>query len=114
MRSGWRSGVSAGGGRWASTSNAVSIDPSTAPAKNENVAFRRLAEGEGGVLLHLESGEYHGINEVGCLIWDLVDGERTIDGLVIAVGEGVEDPPADLADQVIVFLDTLRERDLIT
>lgn len=92
----------------------MSIDPSTAPAKNENVAFRRLAEGEGGVLLHLESGEYHGINEVGCLIWELLDGERTIDGLVVAVAEGVEDPPADLADQVIAFLDSLRERHLIT
>ena len=92
----------------------MSIDPSTTLAKNENVAFRRLAEGEGGVLLHLESGEYHGINEVGCLIWELVDGERTVDGLVVALGEDIEDAPADLADQVIAFLDSLRERDLVT
>jgi hypothetical protein len=92
----------------------MSIDPSTTLAKNENVAFRRLAEGEGGVLLHLESGEYHGINEVGCLIWELVDGERTVDRLVVALGEDIEDPPADLADQVIAFLDSLRERDLVT
>ena len=92
----------------------MSIDPSTTLAKNENVAFRRLAEGEGGVLLHLESGEYHGINEVGCLIWELVDGERTVDGLVVALGEDIEDPPLDLADQVIAFLDSLRGRDLVT
>ena len=92
----------------------MSIDPSTTLAKNETVAFRRLAEGEGGVLLHLESGEYHGINEVGCLIWELVDGERTVDGLVVALDEEIEDPPADLADQVIAFLDSLRERDLVT
>jgi len=92
----------------------MSIDPSTTLAKNENVAYRRLAEGEGGVLLHLESGEYHGINEVGCLIWELVDGERTVDGLVVALGEDIEDPPADLADQVIAFLDSLRGRDLVT
>jgi hypothetical protein len=83
-------------------------------AKNENVAFRRLAEGEGGVLLHLESGEYHGINEIGCLIWELLDGERTVDALVVALGEDIEDPPADLSDQVIAFLDSLRERDLVT
>ena len=92
----------------------MSIDPSTTPAKNENVAFRRLAEGEGGVLLHLGSGEYHGINEVGCLIWELLDGERTVGGLVVALGEGIEDPPSDLGDQVIAFLDSLRERDLVT
>lgn len=89
------------------------IHPSTTPGKSENVAFRRLAEGEGGVLLHLESGEYHGINEVGCLIWELLDGERTVDGLVLAVGEEIEDPPADLADQVISFLESLHKRDLV-
>ena len=92
----------------------MSIDPSPTPAQNANVAFRRLAEGEGGVLLHLESGEYHGINEVGCLIWEHLDGERNIDEVVAAVAAGIEDPPADLADHVIAFLESLRERDLVT
>lgn len=92
----------------------MSIDPSPTPAQNANVAFRRLAEGEGGVLLHLESGEYHGINEVGCLIWEHLDGERNIDEVVAAVAAGIENPPADLADHVITFLESLRERDLVT
>lgn len=81
--------------------------------RNESVAFRRLAEGEGGVLLHLESGQYHGINEVGCLIWELLDGERTVDDVVVALQDGLEDAPADLVDEVIVFLGSLRERDLV-
>jgi hypothetical protein len=89
------------------------IDPNSRLGQNENVAFRRLAEGEGGVLLHVESGEYHGINEVGCLIWELLDGERTVDGLVVALRDGIENPPLDLADEVIAFLDGLRERDLV-
>jgi Coenzyme PQQ synthesis protein D (PqqD) len=92
----------------------VAIDSTTTLARNESVAFRRLAEGEGGVLLQLESGEYHGINEVGCLIWELLDGERTVQGLVAAVAEGVEDPPRDLHDQVITFLESLQERGLVT
>ncbi|MET1010514.1 MAG: PqqD family protein [Gaiellaceae bacterium] len=77
------------------------------------MAFRRLAAGEGGVLLHLESGEYHGINEVGCLIWELLDGERSVDDVAAALRDGVEDPPDDLAGEVIVFLDSLRVRDLV-
>jgi Coenzyme PQQ synthesis protein D (PqqD) len=89
------------------------VEPSSTLRKNENVAFRRLAAGEGGVLLHLESGEYHAINEVGCLIWEHLDGERTVDGVVVAVREGIEDPPPDLADEVVVFLESLRERDLV-
>jgi hypothetical protein len=89
------------------------IEPSSTLQKNENVAFRRLAAGEGGVLLHLGSGEYHGINEVGCLIWENLDGERTVDEVVVALRDGIEDPPQDLVDEVVEFLEGLRERDLV-
>jgi Coenzyme PQQ synthesis protein D (PqqD) len=91
----------------------MTIEPSSTLTKNEDVAFRRLATGEGGVLLHLESGEYHGINEVGCLIWELLDGERTVAALAVDLRDGVEDPPDDLAEVVVAFLDDLRERDLV-
>ena len=89
------------------------VEPSSTLQKNEDVAFRRLAAGEGGVLLHLESGEYHGINEVGCLVWEHLDGERTVDGVAAAIRDGIEDPPPDLVDEVISFLESLRERDLV-
>jgi hypothetical protein len=92
----------------------MTIELSSTLSKNENVAFRRLAAGEGGVLLHLESGEYHGINEVGCLIWELLDGERTVDAVTAGVRDGVEDPPDDLCETVIAFLESLRERELVT
>jgi hypothetical protein len=88
-------------------------EPSSRLVRNENVAFRRLAAGEGGVLLHLESGEYHGINEVGCLIWELLDGERTVDAVAVALQDDIEDPPPDLVDEVVVFLDSLRARGLV-
>lgn len=91
----------------------MSIEPFSKVERNGSVAFRRLAAGEGGVLLHLESGEYHGINEVGCLIWELLDGERTVDEVAVALQDGVEDPPDDLVGEVIVFLDSLRVRDLV-
>jgi hypothetical protein len=89
------------------------IEPSSRLVRNENVAFRRLAAGEGGVLLHLESGEYHGINEVGCLIWELLDGERTVEAVAVALQDDIEDPPPDLVDEVVVFLDSLRARGLV-
>ena len=72
----------------------MTIGPSSTLQKNENVAFRRLAAGEGGVLLHLESGEYHGINEVGCLIWEHLDGERTVDAGAGALPGRIGDPPS--------------------
>ena len=72
-----------------------------------------LADGEGGVLLHLESGEYHGINEIGCLIWKLIDGERSVADLVEAVRREVEDAPPELADDVNRFIGDMRDRDLL-
>jgi Coenzyme PQQ synthesis protein D (PqqD) len=91
----------------------LSIEPTSKVERNGSVTFRRLAAGEGGVLLHLESGQYHGINEVGCLIWELLDGERTVGDVAVALRDGVDGGPDDLTGEVLGFLDSLRERDLV-
>jgi hypothetical protein len=84
------------------------------PRKNPSVAFRTLSAGEGGVLLHLESGEYHGINDLGCLIWELVDGQRSVAEVVEAVRERVDDAPAEVGADVLGFLDDLQQRNLVS
>lgn len=80
--------------------------------RNPQVVYRELAGG-GGVLLHLESGAYHGLNETGSLIWDLIDGERTLPVLVAELHKQLDEAPDDLAAQTERFLADLRERDLI-
>jgi len=80
--------------------------------KNPQVVYRALA-GEGGVLLHMESGAYHGLNEIGTLIWGLLDEEKTFDGLVEELRDHLLDPPDDLTGEVERFLADLRERDLL-
>jgi hypothetical protein len=77
------------------------------------VIVRELSAGEGAVLLHLESGAYHGVNPVGELIWELLEEERTVEGLVEAVRNRTEDPPATLEDDVVRFLESVQERDLL-
>src|SRR5204863_454136 len=67
----------------------------------------------GGVLLHLVSGSYHGLNDIGALIWELVDGQKTSADLVEAVRQRVDDPPLSLADEVSSFIAALRERELV-
>jgi hypothetical protein len=81
--------------------------------KNPHVVFRKLAGENGGVLLHAGSGQYHGLNAVGSLIWDLIDGERGLDHLIVELREQVDDPPANLREEAERFLAELRERDLI-
>ena len=81
--------------------------------RNPQVVYRELAGEGGAVLLHLDSGAYHGLNETGILIWSLIDGERTFDQLVADVREQRDDPPDDLGAETERFLADLRARDLI-
>ena len=81
--------------------------------KNPHVVFRKLAGENGGVLLNVESGQYHGVNAVGSLIWDLIDGERGLERLLAELRDQLDDPPANLREEAERFLADLRERDLI-
>jgi len=81
--------------------------------KNPEVVARGLAEQEGGVLLHLETGAYHGVNPVGLVIWELIDGERTVANLIEATRARVDNPPPQLDQDVIAFLKSAVERDLV-
>lgn len=83
------------------------------PDRHEKVVHQELAGGE-VVLLHLESGAYHELNPVGALIWELLDGDRTVPEIVTELKRRVDDPPDDVDVVVDEFLDDLRRRDLIT
>jgi hypothetical protein len=85
----------------------------TMVARNPDVVARPLTDTEGGVLLHLETGAYHGLNTVGFLIWEELETERTVADLVAAVRAKVPDAPAQVADDVISFLEGALQRDLV-
>ena len=89
------------------------IDSQSKVRRNPQVTVRDLAEGEGGVLLHLETGAYHGVNPVGLLIWELLEEEKTVAELLQAIADRVEDPPPALESDVMDFLNDVTERDLL-
>jgi hypothetical protein len=89
------------------------IDATTTVHRNDRAAFRRLAEGSGGVLLHLDSTQYHGVNEVGAAIWELAESDISVADLVTALRDRLDDPPADLESDVESFLTELSERQLV-
>ena len=89
------------------------IEPTTKVHRNPRAVFRRLAEGSGGVLLHLDSTKYHGVNEVGAAIWELTESEISFGELVNALQGRLDDPPADLEGDVESFLAELTERELV-
>lgn len=81
--------------------------------RNPEVVGRDLAENEGGVLLHLESGAYHGLNRVGLIVWQLLDDEPTVSDLVDAVRARFDGAQSEVDDDVIAFLQSALERDLV-
>jgi hypothetical protein len=89
------------------------IDQATRIRRNPDVVFRALEEEQGGVLLHLESGEYHGLNDLGSLIWRLVENETTFADVVAGVRAETEDVPDEVDADVSAFLDDLNRRNLV-
>lgn len=80
---------------------------------NDRTTFRKMEEGSGGVLLHLDSGEYRQLNETGALIWSLLEPQPSREELLEALRAQIQDPPPQLDDEVDAFLAALRDRNLI-
>jgi hypothetical protein len=81
--------------------------------RSEDVVYRDLAEGSGGVLLHLQTADYLRMNEVGARIWHAIDGVRDEAGVVAELRAQLPDAPPRLEDDVRAFVASLRERGLV-
>ncbi|HEV8338898.1 MAG TPA: PqqD family protein [bacterium] len=82
-------------------------------SKNPQVVYRELSDAEGGLLLHMETGQYHGLNKVGALIWSLIDGASTVSDILTRLRERLNDAPVQLEEDLTRFLRDLQERNLI-
>lgn len=80
--------------------------------RNPEAVYRSLRDGQGGVLLHLGSGQYHGLNQTGAWLWELIDGSRTVPEIA-AEFRARHDAPDGFDGIVEVFCGRLRERDLV-
>jgi hypothetical protein len=80
---------------------------------NPRSTFRELAEGSGGVLLHLDTAAYHGLNEMGVAIWSLIEPGITFGALIDGLRAQITDAPDSLDGDVAMFLEELRQRDLV-
>lgn len=78
-----------------------------------NVVFQHLDPEDGAVLLHIDSGTYHGVNPVGARIWDLLESPRSPDEIGDALASEFEVEREVVDQDVEEFLEGLRERELI-
>jgi hypothetical protein len=82
-------------------------------SRNPRVVARELPPPDGAVLLHLDTGAYHGLNPVGFVIWGAIEEERSVADVVEAVRDAVIGAPPSLEAEVLRFLEGARDRDLV-
>jgi hypothetical protein len=81
--------------------------------RNPKIVARELGDPPRAVLLHLETGAYHGLNPVGFVVWELIDGQRTVSDLVDGVRARIANAPPQVEQDVTTFLEAGLARDLI-
>jgi len=80
--------------------------------RNARVVYRQLADGD-AVLLHLDTAAYHGINDIGALIWELIADGPTFPDLLARLRARLDGAPPTLEQEIASYLDDLSARDLI-
>jgi hypothetical protein len=81
--------------------------------RSPRVAYRELGADRGAVLLKLDTGAYHGIDQMGVLIWSLLETSPSFAELLPRLREELQNVPAAFESEIGEFLSDLRDRDLI-
>jgi hypothetical protein len=90
------------------------IDPTAQISASSRATVRSLADGSGAVVLHLDTAAYHGLNEMGSLIWGIVEEGVTFGTLIERVRAEVDGAPPTLSDEITAFVRDLEARGLVT
>jgi len=81
-------------------------------AKSPTTAWR-LIEGE-AVILSLETKVLRGLNPVGSRVWELIDGQRSVEEIITAIVQEFDVTPQAAAEDVRGFVRELLDKSLVT
>jgi Coenzyme PQQ synthesis protein D (PqqD) len=76
------------------------------------IVFRE-DEDNGGVLYHPGTDRAYSVNILGARIWTMLSDGKSPDELIIDLQASLSPPPASLAEDVEMFLDSLIQNQLI-
>jgi len=84
------------------------VDSSSCLRRSPTAAFQSLA-GE-AVLIHMQTGAYYSLNEVGTVFWEMLDGEASVADCALRIAQEYSAPLAVIqADLLELAQDLLRE-----
>lgn len=81
-------------------------------AKAPTAAWR-VIEGE-AVILSMETKMLRGLNPVGSRVWELIDGQRSVDDIVGVIVREFDVTPQDAGHDVRGFVQELLDKGLVT
>ena len=80
--------------------------------KRSERAMARTVDDE-VVILDIASGQFYGINDVGSLVWDLLEYDTTRDALIEAVTAEFDVDPAQAGDDIDSLVSQLSDAGLV-
>jgi len=87
------------------------IDLQEVPRKNPNTAYR-VYDGKATIVIP-DQAEVNVLNEIGSLVWERIDGARTVAQLIDAVVDQCDTTPDEARGDVLAFLEALRARGMV-
>jgi hypothetical protein len=69
---------------------------------------------DGTVIVSPQDGRMSVVNEVGAFVWELIDGQNSVETIVNRVTDNFEVPIVQAEADVLTFLQALAERELVT
>ena len=81
------------------------------PVKNRDVAYRNM-DGR-GVLVRADGGEVDILNSSGTLLWENIDGKKTVSELVVCLRDEYEVDEETARKDVLEFLENLLGKNAI-
>jgi coenzyme PQQ synthesis protein D (PqqD) len=88
------------------------IDLGRILSKNPNAAYR-IYDGQATIVLS-DRAEVNVINEIGTLVWDRIDGKRSLAEILEAVLAEYEVGPDEARRDVLEFVASLHERGMVS
>ena len=87
------------------------MDPSTRLQRSPNATFQVVADE--AILIHLHTGVYYSLNEVGTVFWELLDGQRTLADCAAQIASEYNAPPEVILADLQELAGELAKEDLV-
>ncbi|MBU1660562.1 MAG: lasso peptide biosynthesis PqqD family chaperone [Chloroflexi bacterium] len=94
-----------------SLTNHIPLTPTTIVSRTRDVLFADV--GQEVVMLNLEKGRYHALDEIATEIWEMIAEPIRVADLIAALLTEFDVSPENCQRDVLTYLEQLQERDLL-